>query len=167
MIPFWEFAQAAPHFGKYIKTVEYSDINYPILRYADVLLMIAEAKIQNGKSVGEAEPYINAVRNRAGLADITSGLTTEQFMDSLFVERKKELCLEGHEFFDSKRFGKLISDVEASIAFNRELIANNPDTSLVALPRGANISVTAENLLWPIPVNSLERNDQLTQNPGY
>ncbi len=167
VIPFWEFAQAAPHFGKYIKTVEYSDINYPILRYADVLLMIAEAKIQNGKPVGEAEPYINAVRNRAGLADITSGLTTEQFMDSLFVERKKELCLEGHEFFDSKRFGKLISDVEASIAFNRELIANNPDTSLVALPRGANIAVTAEDLLWPIPINSLERNDQLTQNPGY
>jgi len=167
VVPFWEFAQAAPHFAKYVNTVEYSDINYPILRYADVLLMIAEAKVQNGKPVTEAEPYLNAVRNRAGLPNITSGLPAAQFMDSLFLERKKELCLEGHEFFDSKRFGKLISDVEASIEFNRNFKEMYPDSSLVALPRDPNISVTTDDLLWPLPVNSLERNDELTQNPGY
>ena len=167
VVPYWQFAQPAPHFGKYIQTVEYSDINYPLFRYADVLLMIAEAKVQNGKSVTDAEPYLNQVRNRAGLPDITSGLTVGQFIDSLFLERKKELCLEGHEFFDSKRFGKLVSDVEASIAYNRELIANFPDTAVIALPRDPNIMVTEENRLWPIPISSLERNDELTQNEGY
>jgi hypothetical protein len=166
-VPYWEFPQPAPHFAKYVKTVEYSDINYPLIRYADVLLMIAEAKLQNGKAVSEAEPYINLVRNRAGLDDITSGLTNEQFMDSLFLERKKELCLEGHEFFDSKRFGKLISDVEASAQYNQMLITNHPDTSLLALPRPSELDISTDNLLWPIPVETLDRNDQLQQNPGY
>ena len=168
-VNWWQFAEPMPHFKKYEDPDDdTSPINQPLFRYADLLLMIAEAKVQNGKPVSEAEPYINQVRNRAGIPDITTGLTPEQFMDSLFVERNKELCLEGHEFFDAKRFGKLISEVQASVQYNEDFKSMYPDTAVLATPRAADVNIDETNLLWPLPTNTLERNDAINENnPGY
>ena len=164
VVNFWEFAEPAPHFAKYVKTTEFSDINYPLIRYADVLLMIAEALVET-QGVAAAAPYINEVRNRAGIDDLPATLSVEQMKDSLLAERQKELCLEGHEWYDAVRFGKLVALVASSVAYNQNFAATYPDSSLLATPKSVNVS--AFNNLMPVPQSAREDNELLTQNEGY
>jgi len=86
------------------------DHNRRILRYADVLLIAAEASNQNGKP-GQALTYLNQVRQRAGagnntiLPDITE--TNQSIVNDIILhERRVELALEGHRFWDLVRTGK-------------------------------------------------------------
>lgn len=119
--------------------------NYPILRYADVLLMHAEALNEaNGGPTPEAYDAINQVRNRAQIPSL-SGLSQEAFRDSVIQERSWELGLEGHRWFDLVRTGKLIP--------------------VLAGERG--LPVEEHNLVYPIPQRELDTNPELTQNPGY
>jgi hypothetical protein len=74
--------------------------NWVVLRYADVLLMLAEAIGESNESYG----YINQVRARAGLGPISSS-TAGTFAEKLLQERKVELAFEGHRWPDLKRFG--------------------------------------------------------------
>ena len=74
--------------------------NWVVLRYADVLLMLAEAIGESAESYG----YINQVRARAGLGPISSS-TAGTFAEKLLQERKVELAFEGHRWPDLKRFG--------------------------------------------------------------
>ena len=77
-----------------------SPVNYRVIRYADVLLMAAEAHFQNG-NISEAQNKIDMVRNRAGVAS-----TTVNSIDDIFNERRYELACEGHWFFDLVRWGQ-------------------------------------------------------------
>lgn len=167
-VNFWEAADPMPHVKKYEDPDdETSDINQPLFRYADLLLMIAEAKARNNK-MSEAEGFINQVRARAQVANVTTGLSQAQFLDTLFLERNKELCFEGHEYFDAKRFGKLISSVRASAQYNTDLLVINPDTTVLAIPRIDQVNIDETNLLFPLPENTVELNDAIpTNNPGY
>lgn len=117
--------------------------NYPLVRYADILLMYAEAL--NEQTAGDPDAYdaINKVRNRAGLADLTEGLTQDQFRDSLLLERRLELAFEGHRWYDLVRTNKLI----------QALNAQNP-----AIP------VAARHYLYPIPQTERDVNPLLGQN---
>jgi hypothetical protein len=75
--------------------------DFPILRYADVLLMLAEAQGNNATSIG----YINEVRRRAGiLTDLSLTLTTAAFEKALSNERRWEFAFENQRFFDLVRF---------------------------------------------------------------
>ena len=75
--------------------------DFPILRYADVLLMLAEAQGNNATSIG----YINEVRRRAGgLTDLSTTLTTAAFEKALSNERRWEFAFENQRFFDLVRF---------------------------------------------------------------
>ncbi|MFV0248503.1 MAG: RagB/SusD family nutrient uptake outer membrane protein [Tenacibaculum sp.] len=79
-----------------------SDINFVVFRYADILLMLAEALGETDESYN----LINKVRNRAGLADI--GISTPgTFKEKLLHERRVELAFENHRWSDLKRFGML------------------------------------------------------------
>ena len=77
-----------------------SDINFVVFRYADVLLMLAEALGETPESYG----YINTVRSRAGLPNINSS-TSGTFAEKLLHERRVELAFENHRWADLKRFG--------------------------------------------------------------
>jgi hypothetical protein len=77
-----------------------SDINFIVFRYADVLLMLAEAIGESPESYG----YINQVRNRAGLSNINI-LSSGTFAEKLLHERQVELAFENHRWADLKRFG--------------------------------------------------------------
>lgn len=77
-----------------------SGINFVALRYADVLLMLAEALGESPESYG----LINQVRNRAGLASI-DGSTPGSFAEKLLQERRVELAFENHRWADVRRFG--------------------------------------------------------------
>jgi tetratricopeptide (TPR) repeat protein len=123
-------------------------INFTALRYADVLLMYAEALNQNGTQE-EALNYLNRVRDRAGLDDL-SGLSMNELAGALEQERRVEFFLEGHRWFDLVRTGRLLPVMNGY--FNR----NN-----------MNFIVEEHNLIMPIPLREIDINPNLGQNPGY
>ena len=86
-----------------------SDINFVVFRYADVLLMLAEALGETDESYG----LINEVRNRAGLPDINAS-TPGSFEEKLLQERQLELAFENHRWADLLRFGMARDMVEAA-----------------------------------------------------
>ncbi len=118
------------------------------LRYADVLLMLAEALNEDGESA-EALQYINAVRQRAGLGDLA---TTDQTTLRKLVkqERKWELAGEFVEYYDIQRWGDL-----------QEVMQLDEESQFL----GASYNSKYE--LLPIPINEIQNNRNLDQNPGY
>ena len=117
------------------------DYNVRVLRYAEVLLMYAEALL-NGVPVGEsgltAEQAVNLVRHRAQL-QLLSGVTLQNVWD----ERRAELAMEEDRFFDLIRTGQA-SEVLSSHGFT-----------------------SGKNEVFPIPANQRQLNPNLVQNPGY
>ena len=85
-----------------------SPLNYKVIRYADVLLMAAEAHAQNGNS-STALAYLNEVRNRVSMPAITSG--GSQLLEDIYAERRLELSGEGLRFWDLVRTGKAASTI--------------------------------------------------------
>lgn len=121
----------------------------PILRYADVLLMYAEALNEaNNGPTAEAYAALNRVRTRAGLTAL-SGLTYQSFKEAVWLERRLELVFEGSRRFDLVRTGRLLDAVKAETSFNR-----NP-------------TIQPFHVLLPIPQSDLDANPNLKQNSGY
>ncbi len=118
-----------------------SNQDFPLIRYADVLLMRAEALNELGES-GEAHDYLNMVRNRAGLDDL-DGLSQTDFLDAVLEERKLEFAAEGHRWFDLVRTGKL--------------------ETLVPLAKPG-VTPQARHYLFPIPQRERDLNPNLAQN---
>jgi hypothetical protein len=123
-------------------------INFTALRYADVLLMYAEALNQNGKQE-EALQYLNLVRERVDLVGL-SGLSMDELALALEQERRVEFFLEGHRWFDLVRTGKLLP------VMNGYFQRNNLD-----------FQVEETNLIMPLPLREIDINPNLGQNPGY
>jgi len=87
------------------------DNNYRAIRYADVLLMAAEAEAQSGGS--NAEDYLNEVRARAyGDNSHDYNATEGALLDAIYMERRKELAGEGHRFFDLVRTKKAAATID-------------------------------------------------------
>jgi tetratricopeptide (TPR) repeat protein len=130
--------------------------NLPVLRYADVLLMYAEALNDLGKTA-DALPYVEKVRNRAGLSGALTGYD-QQKLDSLIAkERQKEFCFENQRWYDLKRTGKAIAVMTAHGAELRASEPYLPDNSY---------EMTQDKLLAPIPAEQVLLN-KIDQNPGY
>ncbi|WP_199898668.1 RagB/SusD family nutrient uptake outer membrane protein [Prolixibacter bellariivorans] len=123
-----------------------SPMDFPILRYADVLLMKAEALNNLGKT-SEAEAPLNEVRARAGLPAVT-GLSQADFKAKVLHERRMELAFEGQRWFDLIR-------------------VDNGDYGLNFLHSIGKVNATSKFLLLPIPQKEIDANPNLTQNPGY
>ena len=83
-----------------------SPVNYRMVRYADVLLMAAEAHYQNGNT-GTAENYVNQIRTRVGMPSITLNS-----INDIYTERRLELACEGHRFFDLVRTGQAAANID-------------------------------------------------------
>ncbi|MEX0906514.1 MAG: RagB/SusD family nutrient uptake outer membrane protein [Balneolaceae bacterium] len=143
-----------------------TDENWPILRYADVLLMLAEAINEESGPTGQAYDYLNQIRDRAGL-DPVEGLTQESFREAVLQERRIELAFENHRWFDLKRTN---TPEEMAQFLNEygEYARNNPTTSREGVPFSAGDYIFEPyEALFPIPADQILINDQLTQNPGY
>lgn len=93
--------------------------NWPVYRYAEVLLFLAEALNEQGKT-GEAAPYLNQVRTRAGLA-ATTATTQATLREAIFKERRVELAFENKRWFDLTRTGRV---KEIISAYGAEVKAN-------------------------------------------
>lgn len=94
-------------------------INFPIYRYAEVLLFLAEALNEQGKT-SEAEPFLNQVRNRAGLEN-TAASSQADMREAIFMERRVELAFENKRWFDitrTDRVQEIIGDFGARAMAN-------------------------------------------------
>ncbi|MEO1256152.1 MAG: RagB/SusD family nutrient uptake outer membrane protein, partial [Bacteroidota bacterium] len=116
--------------------------NGHIIRYADVLLTLAEAQVELGSGVTVNEDALaafNQIRTRAGLEEVTS-----IDRESVLAERRVEFAFEGHRWYDLLRSGRTIE----IMSFH----GKNPQE---------------HHLLFPLPAGELEINPNLVQNPGY
>ncbi len=143
-----------------------TDDNWPVLRYADVLLMLAEAINEQSGPTSESYTYINQVRSRAGLAPL-SGLGQQDFREKVAHERRIELAFENWRWFDLKR--TMTNEQLANFlnAYGAKEKAN-PTVGRQGIPyTNTDYVFDAYKALYPIPDNELLINNQLTQNPGY
>ena len=143
------------------------DNDWIVLRYADVLLLYAEALNETGKST-EALPYVNMVRARAGLTALTG---QNQSILSLTIEneRRLELSYEGHRWFDLVRTGRLLTVMNAFYQKYRAIpsTAQNPNNGLFVNSGGSQVEVQPFQVLFPLPLAERQYNPKLTQNEGY
>jgi len=155
------------------KSTVYTPENFPMLRYSDVLLMLAEAENEVHGATDTAYNAINQVRRRAyGLllstppnpavnADLPSGLSKEQFLKAIRDERSREFCFEALRRSDLIRWGNFIGDMKDFLAYAQ---ANGGTATNIIT---ASTLITDRNLLLPIPSYDMSLNKLLTQNPGY
>jgi len=121
--------------------------DFPVLRFADVLLMEAEALNELGQT-SQAETALNLIRHRAGLPDIQTGLSQTAFRDAVLHERRMELAFEGQRWFDLVRI-------------------DNGQYGLDFLHSIGKTNASSKYLLLPIPQVERDANPNLSQNPGY
>ena len=93
--------------------------NYRAIRYADVLLMAAEAMVRGNLSESQARGYLNQVRERAGLEDVTS--SGNDLLEDIYEDRRLELMGEGHRFFDLVRTGRAAAAIDGFTAGKNEV----------------------------------------------
>lgn len=114
--------------------------NYRAIRFADVLLMAAEAYNSGNLGDGQAQTYLNRVRSRASLPDVNT--TGTALADDIFKDRRLELVGEGHHFFDLVRTGRAAGAIPGF--------------------------VTGKHELFPIPLEEiLLAGNRWAQNPNY
>jgi hypothetical protein len=148
-------------------------LNYIVLRYADILLMRAEALIEQGNVSEEVYDLIDQVRQRAGMPTIEevegSGLTQEQLREILRHERRVEFFMEGTRYIDMLRWKdeSLVHDVYGYIT--SELSDPSDPTKWVfdTEKKSTRSFDSSKGWLWPIPQVEMQNNKNLEQNPGY
>lgn len=143
-----------------------TDDNWPILRYSDVLLMLAEAINEESGPTSASYDYLNQIRKRAGLPSL-AGLTKESFRTAVLHERKIELAFENHRWFDLKRTH---TPEELALFLNDYGLKEKADPTVT---RGGvpfsnfDFVFLPTKALYPIPNRQILINDNITQNPGY
>ncbi len=147
------FPRPLPYYGKFYDNGGQSialnsgrsNLNWPVYRYAETLLLHAEAENEaNGPAAAYAS--INAVRTRAGLPAL-AGLTQTQFRDAVRQERSWELAFESKHLFDLKRWGTYSA-----------VIGADPVSKTGWKPT---------NFWAAIPQHEIDINSGIKQNPGY
>jgi hypothetical protein len=148
--------------------------DYILLRYPDVLLMLAEALNELNGPSGEAFDAVDAVRARAGLGGLNRSMTQEQLRNAIQVERRYEFVLEGQTFFDMQRhWAWSKARVEANIAAGKTVA--NGGSNLNASPWGSSVPKVGANAgvigdrykFYPIPAAAIATNPLLVQTPGW
>ncbi|MBU3026445.1 RagB/SusD family nutrient uptake outer membrane protein [Zobellia galactanivorans] len=143
------------------------------MRLAEVLLNYAEA--QNEVAGPDASVYdaINRVRTRAGQPDLPAGLSKADMFDRIVHERKIELALEGHRFWDLKRWGMGVEVLNNKIFTGMKVLDVDPVTGEMELEPfpvdNRPVTIYSEKFdLFPVPQAEIEKNPNLLpQNPGY
>lgn len=158
------------NFNKYVNPEDLkqnnsnSSNNIILIRYAEVLLSYAEAKVETNDIDASVYQAINDVRQRVGMPSIAQGRSQGELRNIVRHERKVEFPLEGLRYFDVRRWGiaeKVIPGQTYGFTYLNE--SGKLDT-IKAEYRKFN---PARDHLWPIPQRELNVNPNLTQNPEY
>lgn len=178
-----DFVFDIPRFRKYIDSLNYAkpessgnaagqSTNTTVIRYAEVLLIKAEAENELNGPTAAAYDAINQVRRRAywspynhvqntpsdGSALELSGLSQEEFRERLREERRLEFVLEGHRWFDLKRWHILVKYVKEHTPSNEEVTGTKTTKAQ---------NVSKKNYYLPLPQDQIILNPNLEQNWGY
>lgn len=162
---------------------QFSDVNtatlhFPVFRYAEILLTMAECNIELNQNLSEAVEYINKVRNRAGMPNVDTSKYADQSSLRTLVrrERRVELAGEGLRRSDLQRWGMLTStlsgfdiiryDGDVTGTLNAEGDYNVAITGK-SVVSGETYNFKSHNELLPVPLTQMEINSNLVQNPGY
>lgn len=149
--------------------------NYTLIRFADVILWAAECEVEVG-SLEKAREYVNIIRTRAAnpqgfvqgspatyvITNYSTPWTSQtDARKAVHFERKLELAMEGHRFFDLVRWGEAEATLNAYVAYEKTM-----RTFL------NNVTFEATDIYFPIPQSQIDQSSQdgaptLTQNPGY
>lgn len=163
-------------------------IQFCLIRYAEVLLNYAEAKIEANQIDNSVYDAINQIRQRAtvNMPPLRKGLTQAELRNALRRERKYELAMEGFRLFDIRRwkiaekvmpgtlYGRVKDKGTPGVLLNAPVIDElatpdykaviNKDQMFIIEQRNFN---PGRDYLWPIPRIEMDTNDKLEQNPGY
>jgi hypothetical protein len=119
-----------------------------LMRYADVLLMFAEATNEVSGPTAAVYEAVNKIRARADMPDFPTGLSKDEMRDEIKHERKVEFVMEGTRYFDLLRW-------------------RDAETVLLQVTNEARIFDPSIHYLWPVPQFAIDQSPNLTQNPGY
>ena len=124
--------------------------NIPILRLADVYLIAAEAEARQNGATPAAYNFVLPVRQRAGLANLPAGLSNDDFINAILQERSWEFFGEGDRWYDLTRTNTFLTVIPKAV--------NNVYPTRQPLAR---------NRYFPIPLDEIHANPELTQNPDW
>lgn len=135
-----------------------TDDDWPVYRYAQVLLLMAEAINEVKGPTGKAYGYINRVRHRAGLNSLTPGLSQSEFRKAVYHEMRVELAFENHRWFNLLRTGRALKVMKA----HAEKVRNIQPYLVEPV-----YQIKKYKLAYPIPSRLITLNPDIQQNPGY
>ncbi|WP_175545950.1 RagB/SusD family nutrient uptake outer membrane protein [Salegentibacter echinorum] len=168
MADFWLNSNDEPEYDKHV--VKYnsdfsvyndSGVDWPVLRYADVLLMMSKTTLET-EGIAPSLELLNKVRERAGatpydVADINSSFAMKLAIEE---ERRLEFAFENQRWFDLVRTDRAVTVINQH--FNREPVYNDPNS-----PEKGAEPIQEWQLLLPIPQYELDLNPNIAQNIGY
>jgi starch-binding outer membrane protein, SusD/RagB family len=131
--------------------------NWPVYRYAHVLLMMAES-VNEIDGPDEAYTYINEVRQRADLDDLPQGLNQSQFREAIIHEQRVELAFENHRWFQLLRTDRAMEAMQAHGDVHRNIQPHLTEPAYI---------IEEYKFTYPIPQRELTLNPNLEQNPGW
>lgn len=145
-----------------------SGINLIIIRYAEILLIAAEARIELNTELDLALQYINQIRQRSDVnMPVLSGISSQAGLrEAVRHERMVELALEGNRFFDIRRW-KIAEDVCNMDQIEGMRYVDKETGKLVSITTDYKKKFTSRDYLWPVPYNERQLNTNLTQNNGW
>ena len=132
-------------------------INLKVMRYAEVLLLAAEAQLNAGNSA-KALDYVNQIRTRAKEEPLTAVT-----MNDIKMEKRLELCNEAIRYQDLIRWG----DAKTALAEQGKQVPAFTGTDIQWNWQNTNYGFKDKNMLLPIPLKEIELNPNMTQNPGW
>lgn len=159
-----------------------SETGIILLRYAEVLLTYAEAKIEANDIDNSVYEAINAVRNRVDMPDVPMGSSRDELRKAVRVERKSEFAFEGLRLYDIRRWkiaekvmsGNLLGRIPKGLLASAPEIDENGSPSYSNVPNVADMRVIEVRIFdknrdyyWPIPQIEIEVNPAIGQNNGY
>jgi hypothetical protein len=158
----WKYVGQAPDGQSARAGAEQYSCNWIVYRYADVLLMKAEALSQKGDFYG-ANELISEIRDRAGVGPLSIANTPTAYEDAILNERALELSYEGKRWFDLLRMGRR-NNYARKDKLIEIIVANVPSTQKRIL---ATKLTNPQGWYLPIYEDEIERNKNLVQNPYY
>ena len=156
----WDLIKYADN---YLSDANYTNTNWYLLRYSDVLLLYAEALNELNKAPNDdAYAAINMVRRRAGLSNLTAGLSYEAFKQAVRDERSHELCFEGHRKQDLVRWGNYYEAIQQTVSDLNDWHEEANTYYLIG-----EYTVKGKHELLPIPQRDLDMMTACDQNPNW
>jgi hypothetical protein len=130
-----------------------NETNVILLRYADILMIFAEATNELSGPTADVYDAVNQVRARANMPDFPAGLSQDEMREEIKHERHVEFPWEGTRYFDLIRWGDAAEVIPTVTLFGESL-----DSRVFQAPK---------HDLWPVPQKEIDLNPNLTQNAGY